>query len=354
MTSPPADLRTRTAIDTSSVGVLTIDTRSEAIISCNDAFAATVGRPVRDLQGCLIAEFLDEDVKSVAKAVIEGIRAGFIGSVDGNVGLESTGGSFRVHCWILGLGTDRPHSMAIAGVLPAAGTRSSEMKPSERSQPAKFDPLRYVLATLDDDWRIIHVAPGSAARLGLPEPGATTVMPRLLELVHPDDLATLDGFFARRSPVQAPGAFTVRLRDPDRKWLSASVTVSPLRGPADTEYGLVAEPVRAEEPRASDSERVARLEDQLARIRQVVQASDGEGIDRLMDRTGLTIRQREIVKRLLEGHRVDAIALDLSVSPSTVRNHLSAIFERFGVATQSELIELLREHSTGVSFPSGE
>jgi DNA-binding NarL/FixJ family response regulator len=59
------------------------------------------------------------------------------------------------------------------------------------------------------------------------------------------------------------------------------------------------------------------------------------------------MRQREIVERLLGGHRVDAIARDLYVSPSTVRNHLSAIFEKLGVASQSELIELLRRDSSG-------
>jgi DNA-binding CsgD family transcriptional regulator len=49
---------------------------------------------------------------------------------------------------------------------------------------------------------------------------------------------------------------------------------------------------------------------------------------------------------LLDGYRVDAIARFLYVSPSTIRNHLSAIFEKLGVASQSELVELLRGHAT--------
>ncbi len=105
--------------------------------------------------------------------------------------------------------------------------------------------------------------------------------------------------------------------------------------------------MQMEEPGATESERVARLEDQLARIRQVVQGKDGNGATRSVDLSELTMRQKEIVERPLEGHRVDAIARDLNVSPSAVRNHLSAIFEKLGVASQSELIEFLRVRSAG-------
>jgi DNA-binding NarL/FixJ family response regulator len=65
----------------------------------------------------------------------------------------------------------------------------------------------------------------------------------------------------------------------------------------------------------------------------------------------LTTRQREIVERLLEGHRVNAIARDLYISPSTIRNHLSAVFRRLGVASQWELIERLRTSSPGPAEP---
>jgi DNA-binding NarL/FixJ family response regulator len=132
-------------------------------------------------------------------------------------------------------------------------------------------------------------------------------MPQLHELTHPADTSTLYGSFGRRSSAGTPVTFTARLRGAQDQWLSA------------------------------------RLEDQLARIRQVVQATGGDAATPFVELDDLTVRQREIVERLLQGHRVDAIARDLYVSPSTVRNHLSAIFEKLGVASQSELIELLRE-----------
>jgi DNA-binding CsgD family transcriptional regulator len=339
---------TRAEFDTASVGLLTVDTGSRAITSCNDAFAEVVGRAADDVLGCLITDFVDDEVQPVATAVIEGIRAGFISSVDGNVDLFSQQGTARLDCWILSLGTDRPHEMAIAGVAPATSTASSPAAPSEGGfWPAHIDPNRIVLATLDEEWRIVEVAPGSAGQLGWPEPRSARVMPQLHELAHPADASTLDGFFGRRSTTETPDTFALRLRGPDERWIPARVTVSPLRGQVPAQFGLVLWRMHMEEPGAPESERVARLEAQLARIRQVVQAKDGDGETRLVDLSELTLRQREIVERLLEGHRVDAIARGLQVSPSTVRNHLSAIFEKLGVASQSELIELLRVRSTG-------
>jgi DNA-binding NarL/FixJ family response regulator len=63
----------------------------------------------------------------------------------------------------------------------------------------------------------------------------------------------------------------------------------------------------------------------------------------------LSLRQWEVLSRLLQGDRVSTIAKELFLSPSTVRDHLSAIFERFDVHSQAELLLLLR----GVEEPSG-
>jgi len=55
----------------------------------------------------------------------------------------------------------------------------------------------------------------------------------------------------------------------------------------------------------------------------------------------LTPRQWDVLRRLVNGERVPTIAGDLFLSPSTVRGHLSAIFDRFGVHSQAELLSLL-------------
>ena len=332
-------------VDPASVGLVTLDTGSGEITSCNDVFAEVVGRRPADVLGCPISDFVDDEVRTVATAVIEGIRAGYISSVDGNVDLSGSSGSVGVDCRILALGTGRPRPTAIAGVIPAGGSVASGTERNEVGfRPAQCDPNRIVLATLDKDWRIVDVAPGSAGRLGLPAP--TAPMPQLHELAHPAEASTLNGSLGPHTAADAPLTFTVRLRGADVPWLPTRLTVSALHGRVPAAFGLVVSP-SGEGTGDADADRVARLEEQLARIRQVVQSTDGHSANGSIDLSDLTVRQREIVDRLLGGHRVDAIARDLYVSPSTVRNHLSAIFEKLGVASQSELVELLRGHTDG-------
>src|SRR6202034_4823185 len=57
--------------------------------------------------------------------------------------------------------------------------------------------------------------------------------------------------------------------------------------------------------------------------------------------TRLTAREWEILIRLVGGERVAIMAGDLVVSQSTVRNHLSSIFSKLGVHSQTELVRLL-------------
>ncbi|MCW2495753.1 MAG: Response regulator containing a CheY-like receiver domain and an DNA-binding domain [Jatrophihabitans sp.] len=56
----------------------------------------------------------------------------------------------------------------------------------------------------------------------------------------------------------------------------------------------------------------------------------------------LTTREREITSRLLEGDRPPMIATSLSLSQSTVRNHLASAFIKLGVTSQQGLVDLFR------------
>ena len=65
----------------------------------------------------------------------------------------------------------------------------------------------------------------------------------------------------------------------------------------------------------------------------------------------LSGRELEIVMRPMSGDRVPAIAESLFLSPSTVRNHLSAVFRKLRVGSQQELIHLLRRTDGPSSQP---
>ena len=60
----------------------------------------------------------------------------------------------------------------------------------------------------------------------------------------------------------------------------------------------------------------------------------------------LSNRERQILQLLMESCRVNTIAERLFISPSTVRNHLKAIYRKVGVSSQLELIEWVRSLST--------
>lgn len=107
--------------------------------------------------------------------------------------------------------------------------------------------------------------------------------------------------------------------------------------------------VRLEPPASA---REGQLEGHMWRIAAELEASGillragstpGLALDRIPDASSLSTRQWEVLRRIASGQRVPAIARELFVSQSTVRNHLSAIFARFGVHSQADLLARLRD-----------
>jgi DNA-binding NarL/FixJ family response regulator len=136
---------------------------------------------------------------------------------------------------------------------------------------------------------------------------------------------------------------SVRIRAGTGEWLTVQCLVSPLVARDPTYYALAIRlPYEGGE---SPDQRAARFEGHLWRIALEVQAADLGGRRGLHEDwwaepglDGLSERQTEILRRIVRGERVPDIARELVVTESTVRNHLSGIYRKFGVHSQSALM----------------
>ena len=228
---------------------------------------------------------------------------------------------------------------AIALAEIVSGT---EPQPSPLAQYFGREPLTMAVGTTDADWVIKSVSTDISALLGRSAEDVTGH--RFLCSVRQSDVRTL---LEARGQVNTDVsvAVHVRLQDGSGAWKSLCCVLTALAGSSDLCFMLLPDD---ELPVEGNAMRVARLEQHLWRIAGEVEAS---GIlrevaqlpepARLAQVGGLTARQWEVLRRLVQGERVPTIAKELYVTQSTVRNHLAAIFERFGVHSQPELLAKL-------------
>ena len=59
---------------------------------------------------------------------------------------------------------------------------------------------------------------------------------------------------------------------------------------------------------------------------------------------GLTVRERQVLALILEGHTNKAIATRLAIGPDAVKHHLSSIFDKTGASTRLELAIFALHH----------
>ena len=205
-----------------------------------------------------------------------------------------------------------------------------------------------VQITLDERWRIAQVSTNAGAVLGRPPAGL--LERSILELTHADDLAALLLAFARAT-TDTSADVRIRLRE-DSGWRPIRAVITLLEGDGTLPFSLVAAP--ATEPESSDPRSVSQLAGHLRRLASEIEASailtpliQTAAVLGIPATAELSPRQWEIASRLVQGERVATIAAEVYLSESTVRNHLSAIFQKFGVHSQRELLVLWREGAKG-------
>jgi PAS domain S-box-containing protein len=199
--------------------------------------------------------------------------------------------------------------------------------------------------TLDDRWRLAHISTDAGALLG--RPLAELLGSSIIELSHPDDVATLLFGFARAT-TEASTRVRVRMRHHDGSWRWVEAAVTVLDGDGTSPFAVVVvagadvdalSADGAASELAGDLRRIADTIEAAGVLRSLTQTADALGISAT---TGLSPRQWEVISRLVRGERVATIAAEMYLSQSTVRNHLSAIFHKVGVHSQNELLALWR------------
>ncbi len=209
-----------------------------------------------------------------------------------------------------------------------------------------------VMGTLDPNWRVRRISVEVTDVLGFALEDCVGVP--VLDAVHPMDAPTALSHMTSLALNEAAVALHLRVRKRPRGWQLARVFLCSLIDSKSSPFAFALTPLDALPAPAlpvpgPEANRVRELEFRLRRVAAEVRAAgitlfpvapaDSRDLDLLAE---LSPRQHDILQRLVAGQRTPAIARDLFLSQNTVRNHLSAIFRRFGVHSQSQLLERVK------------
>jgi DNA-binding CsgD family transcriptional regulator len=214
-----------------------------------------------------------------------------------------------------------------------------------------------VMGTLDPRWRVRRISVEVTDVLGFAQEDCVGVP--VLDAVHPMDAPTLLSHMTSLALDATAGALHLRVRRKTKGWQPSRVVVCSLMASKYTPFAFALSPLAEVPPPATEADRVRDLEGRLRRIATEVRAAGITPLSVASRVPGdldvlseLSPRQHEVLQRLVSGQRTPVIARDLFLSQNTVRNHLSAIFRRFGVHSQSQLLERLQLLSGPTTAPA--
>jgi len=313
------------------VAAILTDLRTHTFIAVNDGAAALFGSPARDLVGNDVLSRIDprdreaarSGYKVMADKVIDGYQAQRrIVTIDGQEravrvwGRRVEGSNELLGLWILVPGSEPASAVEL---VVAAST--------------------VVLAVTDHDWLIEYMS-ADADLLGVQ--GSELRGFPLLGLVHPSAADDFLAAAARAAADHLAVTLLTRLRVGGEGWADRYCLMvrmcehQPPRMGVVISAGRSATAVGHSDNTLDDQVRQCALEARAAQSLDAIRP-----LARLPRGSELTARQTEIVALLVAGLRVPDIARLMFLSPSTIRNHLAAIYRKFAVHSQAELLASL-------------
>jgi DNA-binding CsgD family transcriptional regulator/PAS domain-containing protein len=330
---PPSGHELGGAFSAAELPLLLIDLQTLTVSAANRAALQPLGVGGASVVGHPVLDLVDPADRPRAAQALGALRDGVIDFYRARRRLGPHGSTPEVAtAWVRAVDFDDGRA-ALAEI--AAGTSPAEPLVTQLGR----DPGVMVVGTTDAAWTVTAVSAEVETLLG---PDAPVAVGRsLLDAVDPaerDRVVAADRWAAGQMSV----LLHVSVVEPSGQRRPVCCILSGLEEAAGRCF-LLMEPAAA--PSDAGASRAAQLEQHMWRIAAEVEASG------ILQRVGampdpaampelraLTTRQWEVLSRLARGERVPTIAREMAVSQSTVRNHLAAIFERFGVHSQAELL----------------
>jgi DNA-binding CsgD family transcriptional regulator len=343
-------------VGSSAVALAAVDLPSGRFLAVNPALATALGATVGALTGSSSLDQLSPDERHAAQLGFQALADGDLTGYQAIRRLISPGDPGQVFSvWVSATDVDG-RRVGLASVLPSPGhdNQFGALPPLSRVP----EPGDVVLGTVDSAWRIDRISQDVTPLLGL-TPEQCTGRP-VLGVIHPSDapafLAAVE--HARRG--KRAVRLTLRLSAGSKDWTEVTAVIAAISpgDPPALAFALIRDDAGADP--GGDSAREMQLEAHMLRIADELRAAGViprlEQLPALTDTPELgrlTSREWAVLTRLLDGQRIPAIAADLYVSQSTVRNHLSSIYAKLGVHSQVDLIRLIR-HGAKPSANNGQ
>jgi DNA-binding CsgD family transcriptional regulator len=196
-----------------------------------------------------------------------------------------------------------------------------------------------VLAVTDHDWQIEYMS-ADAGLLGTH--GSELRGFPLLGMVHPSAASEFLAAAVRCAADHIAVTALTRLRTGPHGWADRYCLMVPICDHQPPRLGVVISPGPTATAKAlAGSQLDEHVRDCAVGARAARTLETLPALATLPSGSELSARQSEIVARLVAGERVPDIARSMFLSASTVRNHLSAIYQKFGVHSQGELLAAL-------------
>jgi PAS domain S-box-containing protein len=314
------------------VAAILTELNTHTFVAVNEEAATVYGAPAADLVGSDVLPHVDPRDRDAARTAYAAMASGVIDAYQVQRRIVTPDGKERALS-VSGRRVETASTLYGLWILLPATEAPTAVETVMIGAPA------VVLAVTDHDWQIEYMS-ADADLLGVH--GSELRGFPLLGLVHPSAATAFLAAAARASTDHLAVTVLTSIRAGGGRWADRYCLIIPICDHQPPRLGIVITSVAPAPANRRSSNQLNEHLRQAAIEARAVQTLDAvPALAQLPPGNELSARQTEIVARLAAGERPADIARSMFLSPSTVRNHLTAVYRKFGVHSQAQLLAAL-------------